>query len=129
MFLKLIEKLAVMLNLNHKKLKAWQLAITLYKEILIIAPKLPREEQFNLISQIKRAALSVSNNIAEGAARKSARERKRFYEIARSSAVEVDSCLEVILVACYLEQSEITVVENLVEQVFKLLSKMIDNTL
>ena len=118
-----------MLNLNHKKLKAWQLAITLYKEILIIAPKLPREEQFNLTSQIKRAALSVSNNIAEGASRKSARERKRFYEIARSSAVEVDSCLEVILVACYLEKSEITVVENLVEQVFKLLSKMIDNTM
>jgi hypothetical protein len=42
-----------MLNLNHKKLKAWQLAILLYKEILLLVRKLPKEEQFNLISQIK----------------------------------------------------------------------------
>lgn len=117
-----------MLNLNHKKLKAWQLAILLYKEILLLVRELPKEEQFNLISQIKRAALSVSNNIAEGAARKSAIERKRFYEIARSSDVEVDNCLEVILAADYLPVGDIAIAEDLVEQIFKLLSKMIENT-
>ncbi len=117
-----------MLNLNHKKLKAWQLAIVLYKEVLLLVRKLPKEEQFNLISQIKRAALSISNNIAEGAARKSAVERKRFYEIARSSDVEVDNCLEVILIAEYLTKDEIAMIENLVEQIFKLLCAMIDNT-
>jgi four helix bundle protein len=117
-----------MLNLDHKNLKAWQLAITLYKEILLLVRKLPREEQFNLISQIRRSALSVGNNIAEGASRKSARERRRFYEIARSSAVELDSCLEVMLIASYLDRKEISVVENLVEQVFRLLSKMMENT-
>ena len=82
-----------MLNLNHKKLKAWLLAIQLYKEVLLLARKLPKEEIFNLTSQIKRASLSISNNIAEGAARKSALERKSFYEVARSSDVEVDNCL------------------------------------
>jgi four helix bundle protein len=117
-----------MLTLNHKKLKAWQLAILLYKEMLILVRKLPKEEQFNLSGQIKRAALSISNNIAEGAARKSVSERKRFYEIARSSDVEVDNCLEVILVAEYLPKSETLAVENLVEQIFKLTSKMIENT-
>lgn len=108
-----------MLNLNHKKLKAWQLAILLYKEILLLVRKLPKEEQFNLISQIKRAALSVSNNIAEGAARKSAAERRRFYEVARSSDVEVDNCLEVILAAGYLPKEDIAIAEDLVEQIFK----------
>lgn len=117
-----------MLNLNHKKLKAWQLSIQLYKEILLLVRKLPKEEQFNLISQIRRASLSVSNNIAEGAARKSIAERKRFYEVARSSSVEVDNCFEVILIAGYLDKGEITAAEDLVEQVFKLLSAMIDNT-
>ena len=117
-----------MLNLNHKKLKAWQLAILLYKEILLLVRKLPKEEQFNLISQIRRAALSISNNIAEGAARKSTAERKRFYEVARSSDVEVDNCFEVILVANYLPKEDLAVAEDLVEQIFKLLSKMIDNT-
>jgi four helix bundle protein len=71
---------------------------------------LPKDELFNLSSQIKRAALSVSNNIAEGAARKSAAERKRFYEIARSSTVEVDNCLEVILISDYLTRNEIMIV-------------------
>lgn len=117
-----------MLNLNHKKLKAWQLAVLLYKEILLLVRKLPKEEQFNLISQIRRAALSVSNNIAEGAARKSTAERKRFYEVARSSDVEVDNCFEVIIAANYLSKEDLIIAEDLVEQIFKLLSKMIDNT-
>ena len=117
-----------MLNLKHKKLKAWQLAILLYKEILLLVRKLPKEEQFNLIAQIRRAALSISNNIAEGAARKSTAERKRFYEVARSSDVEVDNCFEVILVANYLPKEHLAVAEDIVEQIFKLLSKMIDNT-
>ncbi|CAN5606482.1 four helix bundle protein [soil metagenome] len=117
-----------MLNLNHKKLKAWQLAIQLYKEVLLLVRKLPKEEIFNLTSQIKRAALSVSNNIAEGAARKSSAERKRFYEVARSSDVEVDNCFEVILTVEYLSKEDILIAENLVEQIFKLLSAMIDNT-
>lgn len=117
-----------MLNLNHKKLKAWQLAIQLYKEILLLVRKLPKEEIFNLTSQIKRATLSISNNIAEGAARKSATERKRFYEVARSSDVEVDNCFEVILTSAYLNKEDILVAEDLVEQIFRLLSAMIDNT-
>ena len=77
---------------------------------------------------MKRAALSISNNIAEGAARKLPAERKRFYEIARSSDVEVDNCLEVMLVANYCIMDELKTVEDLIEQIFKLLSAMIDNT-
>ncbi len=81
-----------------------------------------------MISQIRRAALSISNNIAEGAARKSTAERKRFYEIARSSDVEVDNCFEVIIAVSYLPKEDLVIAEDLVEQIFKLLSKMIDNT-
>lgn len=117
-----------MLNLGHKKLKAWQLAILLYKEILLLTSKLPSGEKFNLATQIKRAALSISNNIAEAAARKSSAERKRFYEVARSSDVEVDNCLEVMLIAGYVQKEELAAIEDTVEQIFKLLSKMIDNT-
>lgn len=117
-----------MLNLNNKKLTARQLAIQVYKEVLLLVRKLSKEEIFNLTSQIKRAALSVSNNIAEGAARKSVLERKRFYEVARSSDVEVDNCFEVILTAEYLSKEEILKAETIVEQIFKLLSAMIDNT-
>jgi four helix bundle protein len=109
-------------------MKAWQSSICLLKEVYLLCNKLPLSESFNLISQIKRATLSVSNNIAEGAARKSAIERKRFYEIARSSNVEVDNCLEAIIALQFLVPNNIESAENLVEEIFKLLTAMINNS-
>lgn len=117
-----------MLELNHKKLTSWKLAIELYAEILMLVKVLPKDEQFNLSSQIRRAALSISNNIAEGAARKSNNERKRFYEIARSSCVEVDNCIEVILSVKYFNKSQTAKAEDLITQIFKLLTTMINYT-
>ena len=56
---------------------------------------LPADEKFGMISQIRRAALSVHLNIAEGASRKSETERKRFYEVARGSVIEIDAALDI----------------------------------
>jgi four helix bundle protein len=84
-----------MLNLNHKKLDVWKLGIKLVKEIYLITDHFPSKEIYGLTNQIRRAAISVSSNIAEGASRKSGNERKRFYEIARSSLVEVDIQLKI----------------------------------
>ncbi len=56
-----------MLELSHKKLIAWQKAILLLPLIYDLCKKLTKEETYSLISQMKRAGLSVSNNIAEGA--------------------------------------------------------------
>ncbi|HUQ65900.1 MAG TPA: four helix bundle protein [Flavitalea sp.] len=55
----------------------------------------PSCERYNLTQQIKRAALSVILNIAEGASRKSSLERRRFYEIARGSIIEIDAALQI----------------------------------
>lgn len=82
-----------MLELSHKKLIAWQKAIQLLPLIYDVCRKLPRDENYNIISQIKRAGLSVSNNLAEGASRKTKPDKKRFFEISGSSVVEVDNCL------------------------------------
>ena len=70
-----------MLELSLKKLIAWQKAIQLLPLIYSLCKKLPAEEKYNLISQIKRAALSVSNNLAEGAARKSKIEKAAFLKL------------------------------------------------
>ena len=73
------------LKLNHQKLEVYTysraLTLTCYK----LTKALPPEEKFGMISQIRRAALSVHLNIAEGASRKSEVERKRYYEISRGS--------------------------------------------
>lgn len=82
-----------MLKLNHKNLNLWLLSIKLVSTIYGITSKYPKEELFGLINQTRRASVSISANIAEGSSRKSLIERKRFYEIARSSLVDVGNHL------------------------------------
>ena len=83
------------LKLNHQKLEVYQSSKIFVLECYKLTKNLPADEKFGMISQIRRAALSVHLNIAEGASRKSATERKRYYEIARGSIVEIDAAPDV----------------------------------
>lgn len=116
-----------MLQLSHKNLQVYQHALILVKEIYSATASFPKEEQFVLVSQLRRAAISVCSNLAEGAARHSKPEKKRFYEISRSSLVEVDTQIEISLILEYLKKNEIAKLEEYLESVFKMLSKMISN--
>jgi four helix bundle protein len=115
-----------MLELSHKKLIAWQKAIGLLPLIYAVCQRLPKEEKYNLIGQMKRATLSVSNNLAEGASRKSKAEKNRFFEIARFSVVEVDNCLIACVSLEFLKQEEITLLDMALEEFFKLITGLID---
>jgi four helix bundle protein len=116
-----------MLELSHKKLIAWQKAIQLLPPIYELSKKLPKEETYNLIGQMKRAGLSVSNNIAEGASRKTKPDKKRFFEIARSSVVEVDNCITASLVLNFLTNEDVTGINSAIVELFKLISGLIDS--
>ena len=116
-----------MLELSHKKLQVYQFALQLVKEIYLYTQAYPKEEQFILVSQLRRAAISVCSNLAEGAARNSKVEQKRFYEISRSSLVEVDTQIEISLILEYLKKDEILKLEEYLESIFRMLSKMIEN--
>jgi four helix bundle protein len=83
------------LTLNHQKLKVYSVSRTFVMECYKLTKHLPAEERFGMISQVRRAALSVHLNIAEGASRKSETERKRYYEIARGSIIEIDAALDI----------------------------------
>jgi len=116
-----------MLNLSHKKLDVYQISMNLIKEVYKATRQFPKEEQFVLISQIRRAAISVACNIAEGASRISKPEKKRFYEISRSSAVELDTQFEIAIILEYYKQGQMAELEQYLESTFRILSKMIDN--
>lgn len=80
-----------MVKLKHKNCNVWKLSIEFTATIYERIKKFPKSERYGLISQLKRTAISAPSNIAEGAARSSAKKRRRFYEIARSSLVEIDT--------------------------------------
>jgi len=85
------------LNLGHKNLQVYNISRELMKTCYAITLRLPAEEKFNLVQQIRRASLSVKLNIAEGASRKSEVERKRFWEISRGSVIKIDAAAEAIV--------------------------------
>ena len=77
----------------HTELEAWKQSMKLVKSIYQDTKDFPREEQFGLTSQIRRAAVSIPANIAEGAARGTQREFKQFLIIARGSLSELETLL------------------------------------
>jgi len=83
------------LKRNHRNLKVWQEAISLVETVYRLTATFPKEEQYGLTSQMRRAATSVPANIAEGAARSGTRELLHFLSIARGSLSELDTHVEV----------------------------------
>jgi four helix bundle protein len=79
---------------NHKDLRVWRTAMRLTQEIYALTSTFPKEELFGLSSQMRRAAVSVPSNIAEGSARNSTKELIHFLSIATGSLSELDTQLE-----------------------------------
>jgi four helix bundle protein len=78
-----------MYQYSFEKLEIWQLSRVLVKDIYSITQSFPDSEKFGLTNQLRRAAISISSNIAEGNGRSSNKDKARFIEIAYSSLLEV----------------------------------------
>jgi four helix bundle protein len=82
---------------SHKDLRVWQKAIELVTSVYHLTRHLPKTEQFGLISQLQRAAVSVPTNIAEGNSRGTRKDYARFVDIARGSASEIETLLIIVV--------------------------------
>lgn len=80
---------------NHRDLRAWQQAIELVKDIYRLTADFPDTERYGLTSQMRRAAVSVPANIAEGSARSGTKELLHFLSIASGSLSELDTLTEI----------------------------------
>lgn len=109
----------------HKKLKAWQEAIVLAKLVYEATAVLPPTEKYGLTSQMRRAAVSIPSNIAEGAARKGRKESIWFYTISRASLSELDTQIELCHVLGFFNSSHDTRLIAQVDTVDSLLSGLI----
>lgn len=114
-----------MLDLSHKKLDVWKKSLELVSNVYKLTHSFPREEQFGLTSQIRRASVSIISNIAEGFARSSEIETKRFLEIARSSLVEVDTQIEISKTLGYISENNIKELKENSNYIFAMLTNLI----
>lgn len=81
---------------SFRDLKMWQQSVDLAKEIYILTRQLPHEEVFGLQSQMRRAAVSIASNIAEGSKRKTSKDFLQFLHIANGSAAELETQLVLV---------------------------------
>ncbi|OYW20264.1 MAG: four helix bundle protein, partial [Sphingobacteriales bacterium 12-47-4] len=116
------------LLLAHTKLDIFHCSKDLIKLCYEQTRKFPVEEKYCLAQQIRRAALSVHLNIAEGCSRKSVAERRRFFEIARGSIVEVDTALDIAVTLCYISKEELENTGDCLTRSFSMISKMMQRS-
>ena len=107
---------------THKQLIVWQKSMKLVVEIYKIMRNFPDHEQYALASQIRRCAVSIPSNIAEGYGRGSNKELMRFLNIARGSVFELDTQLEIARQVNFLSQDQFDFLGNLLDEISRLLS-------
>ena len=91
---------------DHKELDVWKAGIDLVTEIYSVTLSFPKEELYGLASQMRRAAVSIPSNIAEGAARKSENEFVQFLFVALGSASELETQVIIAEKLHYLSSTE-----------------------
>jgi len=91
---------------GHYKLEAWKRARELVLSVYKLTQAFPKEEMFGLTAQMRRAAVSIPSNIAEGAARAGEREFSQYLNIARGSLSELETQLPVAMDLGYLKKND-----------------------
>ena len=109
----------------HKKLDAWKISMDLVFEIYQAMEKLPRGEKYGLVDQIRRAAVSVPSNIAEGAARQTKKEFSNYLHIAQGSLSELDTQVELAARLGYLDHRNQNRLDEMMRRIDKLITGLI----
>lgn len=112
------------LQLAHTKLSVFLKSRDLVLECYKLSRNFPTDERFALVQQIRRTSSSVHLNIAEGCSRKSNLERKRFFEIARGSLIEVDTAIGLAVDLEYITLEKLDSIKDLIIENFKMISAM-----
>lgn len=106
---------------SHKDLVVWQKSYKLSLIIYSITKKFPRDEMFALVSQMRRASVSIPSNIAEGNIRFGMKDNAQFLRIAYGSAAEPDTQLSISKDLGYTSEKEYTEATQLLSEIMKIL--------
>ena len=110
---------------SHRDLIAWQKAMDLVVETYKVSRDFPKEELYGLTSQMRRAAVSVPANIAEGQGRRLSGEFIHFLGNARGSLLELETHLEIALRLGYIEQKKYQLAQDQIQEVGRILNGLL----
>ena len=111
---------------KFERLDVWRFSLEMYRKIAASTRQLQRRDQSFLTDQIKRAALSISSNIAEGTGREGTRESKQFFNIAKGSTYEVISIAFVLRQEGLVEEEAFSAIYDQCDRIARMLSALID---
>lgn len=110
---------------GYRDLSVWHRGIDLCIEIYELTKKLPREETYALSDQLRRAAVSIPSNIAEGQAREAGREFIHFLYIAQGSRAEIETQLDICVRLKYFSEAQVYKANSLCGEVGRMLTGLI----
>ncbi|TAL19433.1 four helix bundle protein [Patescibacteria group bacterium] len=107
---------------SYKDLIVWQKAMQLVKKVYSLTQLLPREELYGLASQMKRAAVSVPCNIAEGFRRNHRQEQIQFFAVSYGSGAELETQIEICKQLGFAKAEQTKVAEDILNEVMRMLN-------
>lgn len=110
---------------NYKKLDVWNKAVDFATQIYSVTKNFPKEEVYGLTSQLRRASVSISSNISEGAGRNSDKEFRQFLNISFGSCSEIETQLIISYKLGYLSKDDFTSLLEEVISIQKIIYKLI----
>lgn len=114
---------------SYKELIVWQKAIELVKEIYVLTDKFSQSELYGIILQIRKAAISIPSNIAEGYGRKSKKEYNHHFSISYGSALELETQIIISKKLNFTELKNFEKIDVLLNEVLRMLNKMTSKTI
>jgi four helix bundle protein len=112
---------------SYKDLIVWQRSMELVVEIYKITEKFPKSELYGIVSQMRRSAVSIPSNIAEGRKRSTRKDFRQFLIIAYASASEIETQVEISKRLNFINIAEYKKTDSLLLEVMKMLGKMLSS--
>ncbi len=112
---------------SYRDLKVWRKGIDLVKYVYALIAKFPKNENYGLSDQLRRASVSIPSNIAEGQARQHTGEFKQFLHVALGSAAEVDTQIVIALELGYITQEEADCVDQMLGEIRRMISSLMSH--
>lgn len=109
---------------SFEKLEVWKESIELVKSIYKISSTFPPEEKFGLISQLRRASVSISSNLSEGTSRNTNKDKAHFTTLSFSSAMEVLNQLIISKELNFVSENDYILVRNKIEKITNMLNAL-----